>query len=390
MNTSVRQPSDQTILIIGGGIGGLAAAIGLQDMGFDVEVYEQAQELKEVGAGLSMWRNGLEALEFLGGYEAIARAGEKIVWGETRTPDGEVLTKIHTPSTIPTGTDMPEMIALHRADLQRILRNRVDDPAVHLDHECVSVDQNGGHVTAQFSSGKEVRGDLLIGADGIHSVTRSSLHGEEDPRSTGVGIWRGVTRFDHPIATSDKTFQALGNGRRFFAVPIGNGRVYWGASERVEQGGSRADSKHHLASEFDEWHDPIPALIEATPQEAIIWDEADDREPLDEWGRGSITLLGDAAHLAAPFMGQGASQALEDAVWLIRYLDRQSEPTAALRAYEAHRQDRTAMIVRSSRRIGRVYHLSNPLAVTARNLALKYGPDRLMEGALERNTTSGI
>lgn len=392
MNTSERQPSDQKVLIIGGGIGGLAATIGLLDVGFDIEVYEQAHELREVGAGLTMWRNGLEALEFLGGYEAIVREGEPIVWGETRTPDGSVLTKVHVPSTIPTGTDMPELIALHRADLQVILRDRVGDGVVHLDHECVGVTEAGGQVTARFSSGKEVSGDLLIGADGIHSVTRSSLHGEEEPRFTGVGIWRGVTRFDHPIATSDTTFQTVGNGQRFFAVPIGEGRVYWGATKRVQRGsgGPTADSKQRLASAFGEWHEPIPALIEATPQEGIIWDEVADREPLDEWGRGHITLLGDAAHLAAPFMGQGASQALEDAVWLSRYLDRQPGTTAALRAYEAHRQDRTEMIVRSSRRMGRMLHLSNSIAVGARNLLMKYGPNRLMEGALKRNTITDI
>lgn len=392
MNTTDRQSSDRTILIVGGGIGGLAAAIGLKDVGFDVEVYEQAQELREVGAGLTLWRNGLEALDYLGGYEAAVRAGTALEQSKITTPDGTVLNKFHPQSLLPTESDMPAGIGLHRADLQCILRDRVGDDVVHLEHECVGVEEDGGQVTARFSSGKEITGDVLVGADGIHSVVRASLHGEEEPRFSGVGIWRAVTRFDHPIATDGTLFQALGKGRRFGALPIGDGRVYWLVTERVQQGLDRptADSKEHLARAFADWQEPIPALIEATPLEALLWDEAADREFLDEWGRGRITLLGDAAHIALPFAAQGASQALEDAVWLARYLDRQSDTAAALRAYEDHRQDRTAMIVRTGRRLGRMWNLSNPIAVAVRNLIMKYGPSRLMEGAFKRTVATDI
>lgn len=246
MNTSERQPSDQTVLIIGGGIGGFAAAIGLQDVGFNVEVYEQTHELREVGAGLLLFRNGLEALDVLGGHEAAVQAGATLEWGEVRTWDGRLLHKLHPRSAIPTGTAMPELIALHWADLQRILRNRLDDGVVHLDHECVGIEEDGEEVTAQFTSGTKVTGDLLVGANGIHSVTRSSLHGEEDPRSTGIGIWRGVTQFDHPSTIDNTTFQSLGRGQRFFAVPIGIDRVYWGS--RSESNGTQAGRRHRMGN----------------------------------------------------------------------------------------------------------------------------------------------
>lgn len=392
MNTTEGQTSDQTVLIIGGGIGGLGAAIGFQEVGFDIEVYERTPEFREVGAGLTIMRNGLEALDELGGHEAAVRAGTIPRVGEFRTPDGSVLREIHFQSILPSDSDMPVMITLHRADLQRILRERVADGDVHLDHECVGVDQDGEQVTARFASGKEVSGDLLVGADRIHSVTRSSLHGEEDPRFTGVGIWRAVTRFNHPMLSSDGGFGVFGDGKRFGVGPIGNDRVYWFASERVQQGTDRpgADSKERLAEAFGDWHDPIPALIEATPREALIWDEAADRKLLDEWGRGNITLLGDAAHIALPYMGQGASLALEDAVWLSRYLDRELDTAAALRTYEAHRQDRTAKIVRSARRLGRIQHLSNPIAVAARNLAWKYAPGSVLERTYRQGITTEI
>lgn len=391
MHTSERDP-DGTVLIIGGGIGGLAAAIGLQAVGIDVEVYEQAQELREVGAGLTVWQNGLAALECLGGHDAAVRAGATITRNDVRTPEGSLLRRTHLPDVAPTGSELPALICLHRAELQTILRDRVGDGVVHLDHECVGVEDDGGAVTARFSDGSEVSGSLLVGADGIHSVVRSSLHGETEPRVSGVGVWRAITRFDQPIATGETISQTFGKGQRFVAVPLGDGRVYWVVTERVQQGSERptADSKERLARRLADWHEPVPALIEATPQAALIWDEAVDREPLDEWGRGRITLLGDAAHLALPFVGQGASQALEDAVWLTRQLDSQPDATAALRAYEAHRRDRTAMIVRSARRIGRMFHLTNPLAVAVRNRLWKYGPRRLFVGALKRNITAEL
>jgi 2-polyprenyl-6-methoxyphenol hydroxylase-like FAD-dependent oxidoreductase len=392
MTTSERESSDRTVLIIGGGIGGLAAAIALQDVGFDIEVYERAAELREVGAGLTIWRNGLEALDVLGGHEAAVRAGAVLEHSEIRTPGGTVLNEVHPRSVLSTESAIPPGIGLHRADLQRILRDRVGEGVVHLDHECVDVEEDDDQVTARFSSGDEVRGDVLVGADGIHSVVRSSLHGEEAPRFSGMGICRAVIRVDHPMATSDTLTQALEKGQRFGALPIGDARVYWIVTERVQQGLDRptADSKQRLARDFADWYEPIPTLIEATPQGALIWDEAEDREILDEWGRGHITLLGDAAHLALPFAAQGASQALEDAVWLARYLDRQPDPAVALRAYEAHRRDRTEMVVRTGRRLGRVWNLSNPIAVALRDVVMKYGPDRLMEGAFERMVTTDL
>ncbi len=392
MNRREGESGDRTVLVIGGGIGGLAAAIGFEEAGFDVEIYEQTDAIREIGAGLTLWRNGLEALDELGGADAAVEAGAVLEYSEFTTPDGSVLNASALEDVLPDGSALPPGIGIHRADLQRILRDRVDDDVVHLDHECVGVEDNGEQVTARFASGKEVRGDVLVGADGIHSAVRATLHGERKPRFSGVGVWRAVIRIDQPMVSGATLTQALGRGQRFAALPIGDGRLYWAVTERVQQGLERPtpDSKQRLARDFLDWREPIPALIEATPQEALIWDEAEDREILDEWGRGNITLLGDAAHLALPFAAQGASQALEDAVWLARYLDRQADTAAALRAYEAHRQDRTEMVVRTGRRLGRMWNLRNPLAVRLRDIVLKYGPDRLMDGAFKRMVVTDL
>jgi len=188
MNVSERHPNAQKALIIGGGIGGLAAAIALQEVGFDVEVYEQAEALREVGAGLTIWRNGLEALDVLGGHEAAVWAGAILEHTEIRTPGGTLLNEVHPRSVLSTDSDSPPGLGLHRADLQRILRDRVGDGVVHLGYECVGVEEDDDQVTARFSSGKEVRDDVLIGADGLHSAVRASLHGETEPRFSGIGI----------------------------------------------------------------------------------------------------------------------------------------------------------------------------------------------------------
>lgn len=393
MNSTDRDRRNQTVLIIGGGIGGLAAAIGLQEVGFDVQVYEQAEEVKEVGAGFAIWRNGLEALEYLGGHEAAVQAGMPLEGAEFKTPDGSVLREIHFPSLLPdTDSDVPAGVAMHRADLQRILRNRVGDGVLHLDHECVGVEEDDGQVTAEFASGKEVNGDLLVGADGIHSVVRSSLHGNEELRFYGTGYWRAVTRIDHPISTSSLALNTTGGSRRFAALPVGDGRVYWLVTEPADRGVNRPtpDSKERLAEIFSDWHPPIPTLIDETPHADLIWHDGLDRPLLDQWGRGKITLLGDAAHIALGFAAQGACQALEDAVWLARYLDREADTAAALRAYEDHRKDRTKMVVQKGRRMARIVLLSNPIAVAARDLLFKYGPNKLFQKAMLRELTTDI
>lgn len=203
MTTNDSESSDQTVLIIGGGIGGLSAAIALQDVGFDVEVYEQAQELREVGASLTLWRDVLEALDVLGGHEAAVQAGATFRAAEFRTPDGDLLLRFDLDSLDlpPTDGDLPNLIALHRAELQRILRDRVGDGVVHLDHECVGVEQDGGQVTGGRNRRRPTQGGALsvrrrpegpLRESRIHRRgDRTSLHrgarpGADDGRERGT------------------------------------------------------------------------------------------------------------------------------------------------------------------------------------------------------------
>ncbi len=385
MTMTGQQSTNRKAIVIGGGIGGLAAAISLRDIGLEVQVYERASELKEIGAGLTIWHNGIKACELLGLREAVLQTGVSYKRAQMRTKDGDIL-RVLDPSEFDFGTDLPPVVVLHRADLQRILLDAVGDGIVHLDQECVGIDESGDVVAARFANGNEVPGDLLIGADGIYSVVRASLHSREQPRYAGIGIWRGLVQFDHPLFAAGTTFNSLGLGKRFFAIPMGDNIVYWGGTIRTEEKVLEpANHRKNLAMEvYEGWHEPIPELVAGTDPEAILWDGIYDRPPLDIWGRNSITLLGDAAHVAAPFIGQGACQALEDAVWLARYLDSPRDTPSALRAFESHRQKRTSMITQSSRQFGRMQHLSNPVAASLRKVLLRYMPTAIAMRSLIR------
>jgi len=375
MTTNGRQSDNRKAIIIGAGIGGLATAISLRSIGLDVQVYERAHELKEVGAGLSLWRNAIRACEQLGLREAVLQAGVPVQRMQSRSQDGNILQSV-VAKEFSLGTDIPVSLGLLRPDLQRILLDAVGNGVIHLDHDCIEVDDRQGSITARFANGNEANGDLLIGADGIHSTIRTILHGQEQPRYTGISVWRGLVQFDHPIFRAATTFQSLGQGKRFLALPVRDNRVYWGGTIRIEEKvfETATQRKQAALDAYKGWHEPIPDLITATDPQAIKWDGAYDRPRLDQWGRNAVTLLGDAAHLTAPFLGQGACQALEDAVWLARYLDDSRDTPSALRKFESHRQKRTSMITRSSRLAGRMFHINNPVMASVRNSLVKFMP----------------
>jgi 2-polyprenyl-6-methoxyphenol hydroxylase-like FAD-dependent oxidoreductase len=355
-------------LVIGGGIGGLAVAIGLRRAGIDVCVFERAEAIEAVGAGLSLWRNALRALDLLGLGPALAAISAPLAAGGIYGWDGRELVRAPAtdPRLLPAG--------VHRADLQAALLDALGPEHVQLGAGCVGFDQNADGASAHFADGRTVRGDLLIGADGIHSAVRAQLHGRQAPRYAGYTAWRGVVPFDHARIRAGETW---GAGARFGCIPLVGGRAYWFATANVPAGERSPEGEQRaLLRRFGTWHEPIPALIAAANPGAILRTDIVDRPPLSRWGEGRVTLLGDAAHPMTPNLGQGACQALEDAVVLARCLAKGGDVPAALRAYEAQRIRRTSTIVRQSWRIGWVGQWQHPLAVRARELILGMLPPR--------------
>lgn len=363
----VAHTNGRKALIIGGGIGGLATAIALKQIGLTVEVYERAALLREVGAGLSLWANAVKALNYLGLGAAVQSLALPEAAGGIRMASGELLMSTTNAQLAAKFGELSVMV--HRAELHDQLRNALGQE-LHLGMECMAVTEEAHGVRVHFRNGEEVLGDLVIGADGLHSQVRAGLHGQQPPRYAGYTAWRGVTPFDHKRLQPGETW---GRGVRFGQIPMQGERVYWFAAYNTAAGQHSPDGEQaELLRLFGNWHDPIRALIAVTPASAILRNDIYDRPPLKQWGRGRVTLLGDAAHPMTPNLGQGACQALEDAVVLAKQLQATADIPSALRAYEAARIPRTTMIVQQSRRVGAVGQWAHPVAVAGRNWLVKH------------------
>jgi 2-polyprenyl-6-methoxyphenol hydroxylase-like FAD-dependent oxidoreductase len=366
-------------LIIGAGVGGLAAGIALRRTGLEVEVFERAPELREVGAGLSLWANALGALRYLGLEEAAHAQGVSGATSSIRTWRGDLITGGVAGELQARFGEL--VIGIHRAELQRLLLEGLGRERVQLGRELVRVAQTHTQVTAFFEDGGEHSGDLLVGADGLHSAVRAQLHGRQGPRYAGYSAWRGVAPCE---LKPDQTGELWGHGQRFGCLPISGGRTYWFAVRTQPEGQRTTGSeKAALLERFRGWHDPVEALVAATPEGGVLHNDIYDRPPLARWSAGRVTLLGDAAHPMTPNLGQGACQALEDAVILGRCLQSAPSVPAALETYEQRRKGRTARIVQQSATLGRVAGWSHPLLVALRKAAFKHVPTRLQTRQLE-------
>jgi 2-polyprenyl-6-methoxyphenol hydroxylase-like FAD-dependent oxidoreductase len=365
-------------IIIGAGIGGLAAGIGLRRVGLDVEVYERAEPFGEVGAGITLWPNAVKALQQLGLTESIRAISVLEAQGGIRTWRGDLLSSTSTVD-IERAFGAPTLV-MHRAELHGVLLQAFGSERVRQGAQCVGFEQDDHSVAAIFADGRRVHGDLIVGADGLRSVVRAQLHGEQAPRYAGYTAWRAVVPFDRARVLPGETW---GAGARFGQVPLSDDRVYWFATKNIPAGERSLDGeKAELLRRFRGWHAPIEALIEATPATDILRHDIYDRPPLRSWGAGRVTLLGDAAHPMTPNLGQGACQAIEDAVVLMKQVSAGAGVANALRAYEAKRIERTARIVVQSWRIGAVGQWHNALGVAVRDMLIKSLGSRLQERQL--------
>jgi 2-polyprenyl-6-methoxyphenol hydroxylase-like FAD-dependent oxidoreductase len=365
-------------IVVGAGIGGLCAGIALRRAGIETHVFERAPELAEVGAGISLWANALRALDSLGLGDAVRGIGLTMTGG-LRRPDGSMLAQPVPEALL---RRYPEFcVVVHRAELQSLLVDTLGSRHVTLDAPCEAVSQDGLYASMTIAGRGTTDADIVIGADGLHSVVRQQLHGTVAPDYAGYTAWRGVAELDPREVAVGETW---GKGIRFGQVPLTRGRVYWFAAANAAEGASSKDGERaELLRLFRGWHAPIESLIERTPDGRILRNDIYDRRPLTRWGAGRITLLGDAAHPMTPNLGQGACQAIEDAVVVARCLTRTIDPVAALVEYEALRRPRTEAIVRQSRRVGRIAQLANPVAVGIRDAIVRLVPARTQSAQLE-------
>ncbi|MBW4580826.1 MAG: FAD-dependent urate hydroxylase HpxO [Tildeniella nuda ZEHNDER 1965/U140] len=350
------------VIVIGAGMGGLTTGIALQQAGYTVKVYDRVSELRPAGAAISLWSNGVKVLNHLGLASEIASIGGQMDRMSYHRHTGETLNDFSLLPLIEQVGQRPYPVA--RSELQQMLLQALGTENVQLGAKCVGVEQDADSVTALFEDGSSATGDVLVAADGTHSRLRPYVVGHPlDRRYVGYVNWNGLVPATDDLAPKTSWVIYVGEHKRASLMPIADDRFYFffdvpmPKEQAQDAGDIRAELKHF----FDGWALPVQALIqrlEPTKTNRVL---IHDIEPLETLVRGRVALLGDSAHGTAPDLGQGGSQAIEDAFVLTNYLKTTNLSVAdALKRYEAERKDRVADIITRARKRADMIHGKDP------------------------------
>jgi salicylate hydroxylase len=354
-----------TAAVVGGGIGGLAAAAALTRAGIEASVYEQAPEIGEIGAGVLIGPNSVRLLHRLGLAEAIDEVGGWVGEGSTYyRHDGTKVAPVMTTDS----SGWAAMYGMHRADLVDVLRRAVPGHRVRPGHRAVSFTQDAEKARVTFENGTVAEADLVIGADGIHSAMQPFVTEQATPVFSGQISYRGVLDTARVPWWPERIFQVwMGEGKHVIVFPVRAGRMlnfvcFVPAEEAMRESWSAPGDPDALRAAFAGFAAPVTELLQQV--DSTFWWGLYDREPLAEWTRGRLALLGDAAHPMLPHLGQGANQSVEDAFALAAVLRDASsaDVPAALRHYARVRRRRTDVVQANSRRNGERYDQVNRTA----------------------------
>lgn len=344
------------VAVIGGGIGGIAAALALRRIGMEVNVFEQAPEHRRIGAAITMTPNAVRVLDKLGVREAIRAVGYRPPRRLNRTWNtGEVTATIELGDAAERKFGAPTLQFL-RADLIDALQSELPRNLLHFNKKVTSVKAQGESVKARFSDDSLIEADAIIGADGIHSTLREILFGAESPRFTGAVGYRAIVPSDSlaqfDLTPFTKWFGPRPESEFLTSMTSNRGDFYIFASihqpEWREESWSFKGDARELRKEFSDYAEEVQIMLGACGE--MLKTAIYERDPIPKWTNGRITLLGDACHPMMPFMAQGAAMAIEDAAILSRCLQDKSkaEVPGALQDYENTRRERTATMQSSS------------------------------------------
>ena len=343
---------DLKAIVIGAGIGGLTTGIALKQAGYEVSIYERVTKLRPAGAGISLWSNGIKVLNQLGLGREVAAIGGEMNRMEYRSHRDEALSEIDLQPLFLRVGQRPYPVA--RTDLQQMLLDAFGPDDVHTGMKCVAVEQDEKSATAIFEDGTRASGDLIVAADGIHSIVREHVLGRKlSLRYAGYVNWNGLVEADPSLCEADNWVLYVGEGKRASMMPVGDSRFYYFFGVPTPLGTKTApeDRREELAQHFSGWPAAVQALIQTLEPTASNRLEISDIDPPERLARGRVAILGDAAHATTPTLGQGGCQAMEDALVLSRFLVTTNISVAdALSRYEQARKQRTADLVLKARK----------------------------------------
>jgi len=365
------------IAIIGGGIGGLTTALALKKNGIDAIVYESAPEIKPVGAGIIMANNAMQVFEKLGVRNKIEHAGCKI--SNIKITDAQLNTISEVELTQFEKQYGVYNVAIHRADLQNILADEIGFENIQLSKRLLKIEKHD-NFKLTFEDRTIINADVVIGADGISSVVRKQLFGIGKIRDTKQKCWRGICEFDWTSKYNHEAFESWGKGKRFGFVKISDKKVYWFAV--ISESLMKEDK--NILSLFQEFHPEILKIISETPKDKIFFSDIIDLQPITQWHKGKVCLIGDAAHATTPNMGQGACQAVEDAYVIGKLFKQGQSVEEVFSQYEKLRMKKAHYIVNTSWDIGRVAHFENNIAIWLRNNLFKIMPKSVNEKQMNK------
>ncbi|MBD2814428.1 FAD-dependent monooxygenase [Xenorhabdus sp. Flor] len=373
------------VIVIGAGIGGLTAAIVLQRIGCVVEVYEQAPTLRTAGSGLSVMSNAVAALSSIGINLKLERFGAPIKCFEIRNTRDRLIRKL--PISEISSSNGFDSVCISRKALQEALLQQLDQNIIHVGAKVTEISERDDGISVRFADGREAHGDLLIGADGIYSFVRDYIQGNKPVRPADYICWLAITRYQHPQITPGYVGHYWGAGKRIGLIDIDGGEVYWWGTANMptEQARKWQGNNQDILTYYEGWPSIVSDIILQTPSENIISVSAQDRPFSSLWGKGRITLLGDAAHPMLTSLGQGAGMAIEDAAVLGHVFRQQSDPISALRQYERIRIPRAEMLVNTSRMLSETEQEDRMFHCLKRDLSLRFVPTKNLKKSLENS-----
>ncbi|MBV6439729.1 MAG: monooxygenase [Haliscomenobacteraceae bacterium CHB4] len=370
--------------ILGGGIAGLSTAIALKQKGIQATVFEAAPAIKPLGAGLLLAANAVKGYQHLGIAEKIIARGKLLPTFSIFDQQGRVITSADA-AKIGQKYGLHNF-AIHRAELHEALLAELEPGQVQTGKRAAGFERlSDGGLEVRFADGSTHRTDYLVVAEGIHSAIRRQLLPDSEQRYAGYTCWRAVVETPPSLKGLYVASETWGPDGRFGIVPLAGDKVYWFACVDAPQNDPvRSIFKvADLQQVFCRFHQPVRDILENTRDHDLIWGDIIDLKPISKFAFGNIVLIGDAAHATTPNLGQGACQAIEDAVVLADELGKNTDPAEAFVAFERRRMERVHFVVNNSWRLGKIAQLSQPWLAGLRNILFRLVPESVNERQLK-------